>query len=476
MIKDEFAKIVGKRNVLDDEATLEAYSKDESLSQPKKPSFVVRPKDTEEVQKIVKKANERAVPLIPLSSGIHFHGQAIPEQGGVVVDLRRMNKVLQVDARNRKVKIQPGVTWGKLQESVKNHDQMGLNPLFPHPAISALTSSLERTPMLIPKYEYGEPVLTMEVVLPNGDLFRTGTASAANTEEAYPEGPGIDFYRFFQAAQGTLGIVTWLNVKTEYLPKHQKAFFVPFEKLEDAANPIYQLQRRHVGNECFVLNNFLLASLLAEEWPKDFEDLKSTLPPFTLIVVVAGAPRRPLERIEYEEEALMEIASQLLFQPQKTVGGVAGLEDTMLQRLRELESDGEYWKTRYKGSSQDVFFITTMDRAEGFCQKVSEMAAACNYPTGDIGIYLQPLERGRACHLEFCFPCDPNSEKEKELVRELYVETSEELINLGAFFSRPYGPWADMVYRRTTVYTNTLKEIKKVFDPTHIMNPGKLCY
>ncbi len=476
MIKKGLEAIVGKRYVLDDEPTLDAYAKDLSLSQSRRPSLVIKPKDVEEVQKAVKLANKHLVPLVPVSSGVHFHGETIPEQGGIAVDLSRMNKVLQIDSRNRKVKIEPGVTWGALQEALKKEGQMALNPLFPHPQMSALTSSLERNPMLIPKYEYAEPVLTMEIVLPQGDLFRTGTASAANTEEAYPEGPGIDFFRLFQGAQGTLGMVTWLNIKTEYRPEHQKVIFVPFNKIEDAAEAIYRLQRRHVGNECFLLNSFNLALLLADEWPKDFEDYREKLPPYTLTVVIAGAPRRPLERIAYEEEAMQEIASQLLFQPASTVAGIAGLQDIMLEKLRTPQDADTYWKTRYKGSSQDIFFITTMDRAKDFQQKVMEVCGTFNYPTKEMGVYLQPLERGRACHLEFSFPCDLNSPQEREKVNELYLRLSEELITMGAFFSRPYGPWADMVYRRATTYTATLKEVKKVFDPNNILNPGKLCY
>ncbi|MCK5010075.1 MAG: FAD-binding oxidoreductase, partial [Deltaproteobacteria bacterium] len=190
MLKKKLEAMVGKKNVLGDEASLDSYSKDLSLSQPRRPQLVVKPRNRGEVEKVVGFANKQMMPVILVSSGVHFHGEAIPEQGGIVVDVGRMDKVIQVDSRNRKVKIEPGVTWGKLQEALKKHDQMALNPLFPHPKMSALTSSLERNPMLIPKYEYAEPVLTMEVVLPQGDVFKTGTASAANTEEAYPEGPG----------------------------------------------------------------------------------------------------------------------------------------------------------------------------------------------------------------------------------------------------------------------------------------------
>ena len=205
MLKKKLETIVGKGNVLGDEASLDSYSKDLSLSQARRPQVVVKPKNRGEVERVVKLANKELIPVIPVSSGVHFHGETIPEQGGIVVDVGRMDKVIQVDERNRKVKIEPGVTWGKLQEALRKHDQMALNPLCPHPKMSALTSSLERNPMLIPKYEYAEPVLTMEVVLPQGEVFKTGTASAANTEEAYPEGPGIDFFRLFQGAQGRWG-------------------------------------------------------------------------------------------------------------------------------------------------------------------------------------------------------------------------------------------------------------------------------
>ena len=476
MFKEDLIKVVGKGNVLEDEATLKSYAEDFSLQPFRKPMLVVRPKDRDEVQKVVKLANEQKIPLIPASSKVHFHGETIPEQGGIVVDLTRLDKILEIDTRNRKVKIEPGVTWGKLQEALNEHEQMALRPLFPHPFKSALTSSLEREPMLIPKYEYAGSVLTMEVVLPTGDIFKTGTASAAKTDEAYPEGPGIDFFRFFEGAQGTMGIITWLNIKTEYLPRHQKPFFIPFSAIEEVAEPLYRLERRHIGNECFVLNRTALATLLAEDFKKEYEKVKNTLPPYTVILVIAGAPRRPLERIAYEEEALQEIASELLFEPRKTVGGVAGLGETMIQLLRSSQPENNYWKTRYKGSTQDVFFLTTLDQVSSFQKQVFITATEHGYPADDIGIYIQPLERGRACHLEFSFPCDLSSLQEKEKVKKLVVELSEELINNGAFFSRPYGPWADMVYRKTVVYTNTLKEIKKIFDPLNILNPGKLCF
>jgi len=192
MIK-ELKEIVGAKNVLDDAETLALYSTDQSLSSPKKPAVVVRPKDTAEVQEVIKFANKTLTPVVPVSSGIHFWGATLPEQGGIILDLSRMNKILEIDAQNRKVKIQPGVTWPQLMEALKEHDQIPLNPLFPHPQTSALTSSLEREPMLIPKYEYGDPVLTMEVVLPTGDIFKTGLPQPRTPRKATRKARALTF-------------------------------------------------------------------------------------------------------------------------------------------------------------------------------------------------------------------------------------------------------------------------------------------
>lgn len=462
--------IVGAKNVLDDEQTLALYSTDQTLNPQKRPFAVVKPAGTAEVQKLVQWANTTLTPLVPASSGVHYTGGTLPEQGGIIVDLSGMNKILEIDPLNRKAKIEPGVTWQQLNDALKEHDQMALNPLFPHPKASALTSSIEREPMLIPKYEYGEPALTMEIVLPTGDLFRTGSASDAHCEGAYPEGPGVDFWRTFLGAQGTMGIVCWLNVKTEYRPRHQKCFFTGFDGLGDAADPIYKLQRRHVGNECFVLNKLLLAQLVAQD-SKEFGKLMADLPNYILVLVIAGAPRRPLERIAYEEEAFMEIAADFRLQPGKTVGGVAGLETAMLHKLRNLPS-GDYWKA----PSQEVFFITTMDKASYYEDIAMGYAASYGLNLTEVGVYMQPLERGRACHLQFSFPCNLSHDAEKENIRSLTAELSKQLIDEGAFFTRPYGPWADMVYSRSSSYTAMLKELKKIYDPNGIMNPGKLCF
>ncbi len=143
-IKEKLVRIVGARNFFEDPAILETYSKDFSLAPAGVPNYVVKPKSAEEVHKIINLANEDLTPVVPVSSGVHFNGAAIPKQGGIVVDLSRMNKILEVDELNRRVRIEAGVTWEQLTDELGKRGFRMIMPLLPHPRRSVVTDWLER--------------------------------------------------------------------------------------------------------------------------------------------------------------------------------------------------------------------------------------------------------------------------------------------------------------------------------------------
>jgi FAD/FMN-containing dehydrogenase len=91
-------------------------------------------------------------------------------------------------------------------------------------------------------------------------------------------------------------------------------------------------------------------------------------------------------------------------------------------------------------------------------------------------MYIQPIEHNRACHVEFTFFYNPADAAEKVRMGDLHKNAALSLLNHGAFFSRPYGELAPMMYERASGYTEALKRLKKVFDPKNIMNPGNLCF
>jgi FAD/FMN-containing dehydrogenase len=483
-IKEELTGIVGVKNVFDNAERLKPYSKDNSLSPPSMPSYVAKPKNAEQVQKVIKLANEKKLPVVPCSSGIHFHGDTIPVQGGIILDLSGMNRILAIDERNRMARIEAGVTWEQLQPELEKHDMMALAPLLPHHLKSALTSHLEREPVLIPKFEYTDTLMTVEVVLPDGELFKTGSACVPGfpdksfSDGVNPSGPGnIMWARLLQGAQGTLGVVTWGQFKIEYRPKVNKTFFIPFNNIKDAVEVVYKVQRRMVGEECLILNNFNLAAILAKQWPEDFDVLRATLPPWMLILVLGGGKRFPEEKIEYEEGALREVATELSIPDLPTsVPGVPGVEKEIVDMLRSAwPKERTYWKFAYKGSCQDLFFHTVLNKALTFIEAIGEVAAKHDYPLRDMGFYVQPVVYGGACHFECNFYYDPDNAEEVSKIKNLYADAAEAALNDGGFFSRPYGEVADMVYERSASYTAELKKVKKVMDPNNVMSPGRLC-
>ncbi len=484
-MKQELTKIVGAANVSDDPEALLSYSRDCSLSTPRTPNYIARPKNTDEVQKVVRLANKNGVPVVPCSSGIHFYGNTIPNLGGIVLDLRRMNRILEFDPHNKMVRVEPGVTWGQLQAEAAKYKMMDLNPLLPHPQKSVLTSHLEREPMLIPKFEYAGSFVTCEVVFPDGQAFRTGSSAVPGfpdkslAEGVNPGGPGYLSYNWLvQGAQGTMGVVTWAKVKLAPRPKIDKTFFIPFDSLDDAVQLVYNVQRRMIGEECLILNDVNLATILAKKWPADFNNLLRVLAPWTVILVSGGGWRRPEERIEYEEDGLRDAAAELHIPELPTsMPGLPGIERELPGMLRNSWPEKKtYWKFAQKGASQDIFFYTTLDRASEFTQVLNQVAAENGYCIDDIGVYVQPMEYGRSCHYEMNFPYNPADADEVAMAHNLYAEAAENAIGMGGYFSRPYGVVADMVYDRATSYTTALKKVKKFFDPNNIMSPGRLCF
>ena len=107
---------------------------------------------------------------------------------------------------------------------------------------------------------------------------------------------------------------------------------------------------------------------------------------------------------------------------------------------------------------------------------MEEVTGRHGYPASGIGVYVQPQHQGVSQHVEFSFPFDPASRSEVETVKAVYSAVSQTLIEQGAYFSRPYGLWADLVYSRDATASRVLRTVKQIVDPKQVLNPGKLCF
>jgi hypothetical protein len=290
---------------------------------------------------------------------------------------------------------------------------------------------------------------------------------------AGPTGPGqTDFYRLVSAAQGSMGIVTWASVKCEVLPEVHKIFFVPARKLDDLIDFAYQVLRFRFGDELLLLNNMSLAAVLGHSAGK-IRALMGELPPWVMLVGIAGRKILPRERIEYQEKDIRDIARRFGLQLLPAIPWASSEEvlKAILNPSRE-----PYWKLVYKGGSQEIFFLTTLNKTPEFVRTMDSVAGANGYPVTDIGVYIQPLHQGANCHCEFILPFAQNSLSETTKMQQLFTNASLELFKQGAFFSRPYGIWAEMAYGQDAQTTMVLKKLKAIFDPNNVMNAGKLCF
>ena len=487
-VQTDLEKIVGSGNVLSDPETLSEYSQDQSFVQARRPDCVVLPATVEQVQDVIRYANKHKNPVIPFSSGKNLHGAAIPDQGGIILNLKKMDKILQVDEVNWFAIIEPGVTYAKLQDELMKKGFRIMIPWGVPPDRSVLTSYLERDPVLqSANFEHANAlIMDMEMVLPEGELFRTGYW-ATGGKPGGPLGPIRNIvYRLWTGAQGTLGVITKMGVAIHPIPPMRKVFFLAFDSLEEMIEPMKRIQRREIGMECFALNSFNLASLLNDDWtvpasfPCDpvaspaFKEMQASLPRWTMVVCLQGFERLPEEKIAYEEEALRETCEAAGVELLTALPSCIALDKLFLAEF--LKPFNALKKFRFKGSVHDLTFKSPL-------MKIGEMEnlllSHCyqeGYPPQEVGGYCLPIERGRAIHLEMDLHCDLRDTEETEKVKHVWYRASELLMNNGAYFDRPYGLWAEMVYSRAGNYTQKLRDVKREIDPNNILNPGKLCF
>lgn len=485
--KEKLVKIVGAGNVSGEQATLNEYSKDMSFVNSVKPDYVVKPRNAGDIEKLVKLAKETLTPLVPVSSGPpHFRGDTVPSIGGaVIVDLSGMKKIIRVDRLNRVAMVEPGVTFGELIPAVAKEGLRLNMPLLPRKSKSVIGSMLEREPVIMPKYHWdiSDPLACVEVIFGTGEMFRTGSAAGPGTIEeqwaaggAQKEAAGpaqVSWHRVIQGAQGTMGIVTWASLRCELLPSLEEPFLVGSSELDKLFKLIHWLIRLRLVNECFVLNNSNLAAFMAKRWPRDYQDLKDTLPPWVLFYNIAGYEYLPEKRVSYQVKDMMDIAQRTGVEPVKAIGRVSANE---ILKVLHRPSGEPYWKLRYKGACHDIFFVTIYDKLPELLRVMYDAADEAGYPASDMGVYLQPIVQGSNCHCEFNLFYDPENPRESERVRELATSTINNLMAKGAFFSRPYGESTSTIINRDAATVAALKKVKSILDPNHVMNPGKLCF
>jgi D-lactate dehydrogenase (cytochrome) len=209
------------------------HSKDESWHHPHRPDAVVFPDSTEEVSEIVQICAKHGTPVVAYGTGTSLEGNVIPHQGGVVVDLINMNKVLRVSAEDLDVTVQARVTRKELNAYIR--DQGLFFPIDPG-ADASLGGMAATRASGTNAVRYGtmrENVLGLTVVLADGRIIRTSRRSRKSAA-------GYDLTRLFVGSEGTLGIITEVTLRLYGIPEAMAAAVCSFDSIEGAVNTVIQ--------------------------------------------------------------------------------------------------------------------------------------------------------------------------------------------------------------------------------------------
>ncbi len=483
--KDDLIRIMGKAFVRDEPKTLEAFSQDHSYVPPRIPALVVQPRTVEQIRDLIVLAQRKSIKLVPVSSGPpRFRGDSIPSvDQAVVVDLSKMKKITWVNRRNRVALVEAGVTFGELEAALEEQGLRTMFPLYPRENKSVVGACMEREPFTIPKYAWdlGDPVASAEITLGDGKTMRTGGAAGPGETledqrskggaQKLPLSPiGMDVRRIAQGSQGSFGICSWISVRCELLPEHERVFFVGADSVDELIEPANSLLYLRLTDEQYLVNNLTFACLLEKE-PNKIKRLKDKLPPWILVMSIGGYGELAEDQFKFKHGDVKAEARRLGISLSSRMGGIR--EADYRERILRKTSDKPYWKLRYKGDCREIFFLAPLSRAEEFVNKAMDLADTAGFAPENIGAYLQMVIQGNACHLQFDYHITP---EDAAAFESLYMDMSRAFFEMGGYFSRPYGGWSDIVYPNYETFAKYARGLKRIFDPKLIMNPEKLCF
>ena len=473
--------IVGPENVSNDPAVLIAYSRDQHwpIAPPHMPDYIVRPKTTEEVQKILRVANRYRIPVIPMSSGLNIRGLCIPTHGGIILELKRM-KFMEIDKEMRTATVEPGVSCAELADEA---EKVGLRPLIPGaPSTVAMLSNsmLRGVSNLGPKYgNTGDQVLGMEVVLPTGELLYTGSAAFPNVGPHYRYF-GPDLAGLFQGQPGIMGVVTKVTVRLYPTPERQEFLICGWKKRE-GEKPEGALKRAVAFTHSLMLQDppvislgallhWVSASITIVEKREDIQAFKGTFGDWIFAASIEGTK----EFIEYARSVIEKIIKDHRNDIDEG-GEILRMGDMLKDELRAARRIYRWFRL---GNYYALAWWGPLNKYVDYYFKGLEVwqKLGITEELSMVGLPVYPYN-GQCCYFEYDSFWDATNLEETEKIKEFTKIMYDKLVDeIGIYcWFRPYPGIVETTFPKLKGAMPQLwYNIKKLLDPNNIMNPGKI--
>jgi len=455
---EEVEKVVGSADLKTSEAELVAHSRDFwPLSQvwflkgkiPALPEAVAYPESTQEVAKIVRLSAKYNVPIVPYGGGTGVLGGAIPIFGGLVVDIKKMNKILEVNDKSLLVKVQAGINGWRYEEALNSLGYTGghIPQSLPSSTVGGWIACRAAGQFSTKYGKIEDLVVSVEAVMPDGKVVKSRTVPRSST------GPRLE--QLLLGSEGVLGIITEATLRIFPFPEKRVLLSFAFDELERPLEAVRKILRRGFFPAVVRIYDEAEVSL-------HFRNLKELEGKSLLLFVLEGDAR------------LTDLEAEVVAEECRKEGGSFNGEEPVKHWLKTRFDVHLLAEMVKAGAVIDTIEIaTTWDKAAELYHGTVESLHAVDGTVLASGHFSHFYQDGACLYLTFGgFPTSPD-----EYYWQAWGAVMETTLKLGGTISHHHGVGlvrAKWVHKELGEYFEVLKKIKSAIDPLKIFNPGKL--
>lgn len=451
-LKQHLIQIVGKKNVSD--ALIDRITGSMDFSDHRHDlEGVVWPTATGQISEILKLACRERIPVTPRGAGTGATGMAVPQQGGLVLDLVRMNKILDIRIEDRLAVVQPGVVYADLQRVLAPHGFC----FPPDPAsgkVATLGGNVATNAGGIKGAKYGttrDYVLGLEVVLPDGRVMRTGGSCMKSVS-------GFDLTRLFVGSEGTLGVITEIRLKINPIPTASATALAAFDQLANAGQAVSQVMHSGIiPSVCEILDRYTINLLL--------DHTKVDLPRCEALILVETDGTTPTEAD---------------FQMEKIVGVFKQNQAIHIKQAASAAEAAGLWAARKSLGSIIARFKPNflVEDVTVPMSRITDLLLGIEAIARRYGLDFVTFGHAGDGNLHPHVLYDGSKPEEVKRVEQAVAELFELTCRMGGTLTGEHGiglskaPFLHLEH--DPVALEMMRSLKKVFDPHNILNPGKM--
>jgi len=442
--------IVGERYVSNHPEENFIYSRDSGAQIPRRVDYVVLPKTTEEVQQVLLLANEKKIPVTPLGGGMSLSALVVPIKGGIVLDMKRMDQIIEINETNRYALIEAGVSQGTLKTYLeKHHPRLQHSTPEAPPTVTVVGNALiQGHGHISPRYGINSDMINaMEVVLPTGEICKSGSASVS--PHWFTRGPVPDLAGLFIGWFGTTGVVTKLSIKLYPKPRYREVLAFVTDDVDIIPEAIFET------SQVDLLEDFFLISQEKPDWMNRV----------FFVIIVAGHSE---EELAFKKGAYKNIFREI--QGGKTVTFVEDLHPALRDRFLAVPPLAALAADFKKGGGFEYTgsIIPIEKVPEAWIQGIE---IARKY--GMVFSYVHQVLGGHSIMFSYNYSFNRADEADAARTRQAIEESNKLTLDIDGMIWKGEVTAQRMTMEKMDPNTaGLIKKIKSALDPNGIMNPG----